>query len=232
MFNVNNELINLVDKDFKSFNEKLIPDTNRELLGIRIPALRNLAKKIVKQEDWKEWLESASDKYFEEILLQGLVIAYDKGDFKTKISLIEKFIPKMDSWAITDSFVPTLKIKKSELELVFDFINPYLNSNKEYEIRFGIIMLLDYFIVDDYVEKVIEILDKINHEGYYVKMAAAWCLAEIGIKYNDLLMKYLNCKNNLDDFTFNKTLQKMIESYRISKEQKEVLRKMKRKNNK
>ena len=232
MFNVSNELINLVDKDFKSFNEKVIPDTNRELLGVRIPLLRNLAKKIVKEDDWKGWLEVVSDKYFEEILLQGLVIAYAKDDFKTKIPLIKKFIPKMDSWAITDSFVPTLKIKNSELELVFNFINSYLNSNKEYEIRFGIIMLLDYFIVDDYVEKVIEILDKINHEGYYVKMAAAWCLAEIGIKYNDLLMEYLNGKNNLDDFTFNKTLQKMIESYRISKEQKEVLRKMKRKNKK
>ena len=93
-------------------------------------------------------------------------------------------------------------------------------------------MLLDYFIFDEYIEKVINILDKINHEGYYVKMAVAWCLAEIGIKYNEKLMNYLKGKNSLDDFTYNKTLQKMIESYRITNEQKDILRKMKRKTRK
>ena len=90
-------------------------------------------------------------------------------------------------------------------------------------------MMLDYFIIDEYVDKVIERLNKIKHEGYYVKTGVAWCLAEIGIKYNEKLMNFLNSKNDLDDFTYNKTLQKMIESYRITKEQKLILKEMKRK---
>ncbi len=89
--------------------------------------------------------------------------------------------------------------------------------------------MLDYFVTEEYVDEVIKNLDRINHEGYYVKMGVAWTLAEIGIKFNNKAMKYLEGKNNLDKFTFNKTLQKMIESYRISDSQKDILRKMKRK---
>ena len=90
-------------------------------------------------------------------------------------------------------------------------------------------MLLDYYITEEYVDKVIEILDSIKHEGYYAKMAVSWSLAEIGIKFNEKLMNYLNGNNNLDDFIYNKTLQKMIESYRIDKKQKIILKGMKRK---
>lgn len=230
MLDIQNELFKLSDENYKEFNQKLCPDTKREMLGIRIPQIKNLAKQIVKECDWEHWLNNeATDIYFEEIILQGVVIGYAKTSFEQKIPFINNFIPKIDSWAISDTFVPSLKPKSSELELVWNFIQPYFKSQKEFEVRFGIIMLLDYFITDEYVDKVIEILDNINHEGYYVKMAAAWCLAEIGIKFNDKLMSYLKNKNKLDDFTYNKTLQKMIESRRITDEQKENLRKMKRK---
>ena len=116
-----------------------------------------------------------------------------------------------------------------DLEKVWDFILPYLESKKEFDVRFAVIMLLDYYIVDDYIDEVIQKLDKVNHDGYYVKMAVAWCLAEIGIKYNEKAMKYLKGENQLDKFTFNKTLQKMCESYRIPEKQKIVLKKMKKK---
>ena len=106
---------------------------------------------------------------------------------------------------------------------------PYAKSNKEFEIRFSVISMLDYFLIDEYVDEVIKILDSINNDGYYTKMGVAWTLAEIGIKYNSKLMDYLRGKNNLDKFTYNKTLQKMIESYRITAEEKEVLKLMKKK---
>ena len=130
---------------------------------------------------------------------------------------------------MTDTFVPALKIKDKELEVFWKFILTYLNSEKEFEVRFSIICMLDYYLIDSYIDKVIDILDNVKHEGYYVKMAIAWTLAEIGIKYNEKLMSYLKGKNNLDKFTYNKTLQKMIESYRIDLKQKEELKKMKRK---
>ena len=161
-------------------------------------------------------------------MVEGLVIAYSKISLDEKFELIEKFVPKINNWAINDTFCSTIKIKKEELERVWQFILPYLKSGNEFEVRFAVIMMLDNFVIEDYVEMVIKELDKVSNNGYYAEMALAWTLAEIGIKYNDKLMTYLNGKNNLDKFTFNKTLQKMIESYRISNEQKEILKKMKK----
>lgn len=237
MEDIKQKLIELSEEDYKKFNTKLCPDTKRKMLGIRIPNLRNFAKKLVKEyevensskENLNNLLKSIDDEYFEEIMLKGFVIGYSKCNIKEKMPYIKEFVPKIDSWEITDTFVPTLKIKDRDLEEVFKFIKPYFKSNKEFEVRFAVIMLLDYYIIDEYVDEVIQILDKINHDGYYVKMGASWCLAEIGIKFNDKLMEYLQGENNLDNFTFNKTLQKMIESYRIDDEQKVLLRNMKRK---
>ena len=224
------KLVNLKDDEYKEFNSKLCPDTNKEMLGIRVPILRKLAKQILKENnDWDEFVKRDNTIYFEEVLLQGLIIAYSKKDLKEKQIYIKKFIPKIDSWAINDTFVPTLKIKDQDLEEYWNFILPYTKSEKEFEVRFAVTSMLDYFINDEYVDKVLEELDNIKHEGYYVKMGVAWTLAEIGIKYNNKALKYLRGKNNLDKFTFNKTLQKMIESYRIDSKQKELLRTMKRK---
>ena len=227
MKNIRKELLELKDEEYGKFQKKLCPDTNLEIIGIRIPKLRNLAKKLA-EEDYKYYLNSIENKYFEEILLEGFIIGYCKVDIYEKLELIKEFVPKIDSWSITDTFCPTLKIKEKDLEKVWDFIMPYLKSNKEFEVRFAIIMMLDYYITDQYVDEVIECLDKVDNEGYYAKMAVAWTLAEIGIKYYDKLIKYLKGNNKLDTFTYNKTLQKLRESYRISSEQKEELKKMKR----
>lgn len=226
---IRQELENLVDEEYAKFNKKLCPDTNKKMLGIRVPALRKLAQKIAKQENWKDFLKQADDNCFEEVLLQGLVIGYAKLEIDEKLQYIKWFVPKIDSWAISDTFCPTLKIKEKDLEKVWDFILPYLNSKKEFDVRFAVIMMLDYYITDEYVDQVLEKLDAISHEGYYVKMAVAWCMAEIGIKFNDKAMAYLKGENHLDKFTFNKALQKMRESYRIDAKQKDELKKMKRK---
>lgn len=227
MKNIRKELLELKDEEYGKFQKKLCPDTNLEIIGIRIPKLRNLAKELA-EEDYKYYLNSIENKYFEEILLEGFIIGYCKVDIYEKLELIKEFVPKIDSWSITDTFCPTLKIKEKDLEKVWDFIMPYLKSNKEFEVRFAIIMMLDYYITDQYVDEVIECLDKVDNEGYYAKMAVAWTLAEIGIKYYDKLIKYLKGNNKLDTFTYNKTLQKLRESYRISSEQKEELKKTKR----
>ncbi len=227
---IRNSLKELKDEKYKEFNKGLCPDTNKEMLGIRIPILRKLAQKIVKEGNWEEFVKNEDTIYFEEVLLQGLIIGYSKLQLKEKFEYIKLFVPRIDSWAINDTFVPTLKIKEKDLKEYWDFILPYTKSNKEFEIRFAVISMLDYFIIDEYVDKVIDILNNINHDGYYVKMGVAWTLAEVGIKYNDKAMKFLKEENDLDKFTYNKTLQKMIESFRIDNNQKDTLRKMKRKN--
>ena len=229
---VRKELLKKSEKNLGEFSKKLCPGNKEEILGIRIPKLREMAKEIVKQDGFKYLEESKSfkqEKFMEEILLEGLVIAYTKIDIDKKLELIKEFVPKINNWMINDSFCPSLKIKKQDLEKVWVFIMPYLESKQEFEVRFGVIMMFDYFIIDEYVDKVIENVDKIQNTKYYAEMAIAWLVAEIGIKYNDKAMKYLKGKNNLSKFSYNKALQKMRESYRIPKEQKEELQKMKRK---
>lgn len=231
-FGIRNRLFNLRDSGYQKFNQKLCPDTKREILGIRIPQIRNLAKEILKENDneWISYVKDDSIEYFEEVLVQGLLVGYSSLLFEEKLELLKYVIPRLDSWAMTDTIVPTLKIKNSSLKIYWDFILKYLKSDKEFEVRFSIISMLDYYITDEYVDDVIKFLNCITHEGYYVKMGIAWTLAEIGIKYNNKLLSFLISNDNkLDKFTHNKTIQKMIESYRIDDEQKELLRSLKRK---
>ena len=177
----------------------------------------------------KECNQPKSEKYLEETIIEGLVIAYSKVDLEEKLELMKEYIPQIDNWMINDTVCATLKVKnKQEQEKLWHFILPYLKSENQFEVRYAVITMLDNFIVEEYVDRVITELNKVENNEYYAEMAIAWTLAEIGIKFNDKAMNYLKGKNNLDKFTFNKTLKKMRESYRISKEQKEELKAMKR----
>ncbi len=225
-----NNLLLKSDKKIAEFNKKICPDTKKEIIGIKVPELRKIAKSIVKNGKYIDYLNKAinlNDKYFEEIIIQGLIIGYSKMDLEDKFLYTKMFIPKIDSWAISDTFIPTFKFKEEDLEKVWSFIQPYTKSKKEFEVRFAVIMMLDYFINNEYVNRVIEVIDSIYNDKYYAEMAMAWTLAEIGIKYKDILMKYLKGKNNLDKFTYNKTLQKMIESNRVPDNDKVILKRMK-----
>ncbi len=227
MNDIRNRLLALSEEAYRDFNKKLCPDAGRELLGIRIPRLRKLAGEILK-EDWEVFLEDGAERYHEEIILKGLVIGGAKLSIEEKLPLIREFVPKIDSWSISDTFCPSLKIKPKDLALVWEFILPYAGSDREFDVRFAVIMMLDYYITGEYAQKVLTRLDAIRHDGYYAKMAVAWTLAELGVKYNDMTMEYLRGENHLDRFTYNKALQKMRESYRIGQELKEELKRMKR----
>jgi 3-methyladenine DNA glycosylase AlkD len=227
MVGIKEKLFELSDKQYKEFNSKLCPDTSREMLGVRVPQVRKLAKELLKEYSLDTLLSEFTNQYFEEVLLEGLIIAYAKILFEDKLLYIEKFVPKIDSWAISDTFVPTLKLKTEDLEIAWKFILPYTQSEEQFEVRFSVIMMLYYFITDEHVDKVLKEIDEINHEGYYVKMGIAWLVAEIGVKFYDKAISYLQ-HNHLDDFTHNKAIQKMRESYRITPTQKEYLNTLKR----
>ena len=117
-------------------------------------------------------------------------------------------------------------IKNNKREF-WNFLKPYLKSEKEFELRFSIVTLLDFYIVPEYIEQILIELDKIKHDGYYVKMAIAWAISICYIKFPKETKRYLE-NNTLDDFTYNKAIQKIIESYRVSEEDKQALRKMKK----
>lgn len=223
---IKEKIFELSDSEFQKFQRKLCPNINN-IVGVRLPLLRKLAKEISK-DDWRNFLLTCPTDYFEETMLQGLVIGYAKADIEEILNHITNFVPKIDNWAVCDSFCTSLKFTKSNMNRVFEFLKTYLESKKEFELRFGIVMLLDFYIVDQYINQVLILLNEIKHDGYYVKMAVAWALSICFIKYPDRTMIYLK-NNNLDDFTYNKTLQKITESFRISKETKSIIRSMKRK---
>ena len=146
-----------------------------------------------------------------------------KADIKDIMNDIEKFVPKIDNWAVCDTFCTGLKITKKYKDEIWNLLKKYLNSDKEFEIRFAIVMILDYYIEEKRLNEIYKICDKIENDAYYVKMAVAWCISICLVKYYDETLSYLEtCK--LDDFTYRKAIQKAIESYRLTDEQKEILK--------
>ncbi|MGG3927143.1 DNA alkylation repair protein [Metabacillus fastidiosus] len=223
---IRKQIFELIDPDYQKFAAALIPNINN-ILGVRLPELRKIAKKIAK-DDWHTYLETAENKYFEEIMLQGMVIGYVKTNMEEILPYVAAFVPKIDNWSVCDSFCTGLKFTKENKRLVWEFLQPYLSSEKEYEIRFGVVMLLNFYIETEYIGKVLNLLQGVKHEGFYAKMAVAWALSICYVKIPDLTMEFL--KNNmLDDFTYNKALQKISESNRVNKETKSLIRSMKRK---
>lgn len=225
---LDDQLQDLADEEYRRFHGKLIPGVDTVFYGVRVPALRKVAKELAKG-DWRNFLALVqhSDVY-EMNMLCGMVTAMAKCDFEEKLTYVEQFIPCINNWAVCDIVCGALKDVKKNQGRMFAFIQPYLNSQKEYEIRFAVVILMWYFLTDDYIGRVLEIYDGIHHDGYYVKMAVAWGISFCFIKYRELTLDYLaGC--SLDDFTYNKSIQKMIESRRVSDEDKKMLREMKRK---
>lgn len=211
---------------YREFSSGLIPG-NDTMLGVRIPVLRDLAKKIAK-EDWRTYLKGARDDSFEEICLQGFVIGYAKADIDELLSYASEFIPKIQDWSVNDGFCATFKIARKHREKVWDFLMQYKNSQNEYEQRVVAVMLMNHFLEEEYIDRVLVVWDELNHEGYYCKMGVAWGIATAYAKFPKETHAFL-LDNHLDDFTYNKSIQKMIESNRIAPEDKEILRTMKRK---
>ena len=220
-------LYSLQDKKYQEFQKGLCPGVVN-IIGVRIPELRKLAKELLKNYSSKELLENINDNYYEELMLQGMVIGGAKEDINTILKYVKEFVPKIDNWAVCDTFCTSLKITKKYKKEMWKFIQEYLKSDKEFELRFAIVMILGYFIDEEYLEKDFKIFNNIKSDKYYVKMALAWAISICVIKYYDRTVKYLEKEAILDDFTYNKAIQKARESYRLSKEQKDFLNTLKK----
>ncbi len=224
---IKRKLALLADEKYKEFHKGLCPGTEN-IMGVRVPVLRNYAKELAKEYDIKYLLENMDNEYYEEIMLQGMLIGLEKDkNVQNILKDIEEFVPKIDNWAVCDVFCAGLKIVKKNLEEVWIFLQKYLKSDKEFEVRFGVVMILDYYITEAYLYEDFKIFDKIKVEKYYVQMAVAWAISICLIKFYDKTLAYLK-NSKVDKFTYNKAIQKAIESYRITDEQKQELRKMKK----
>ncbi|WIV20021.1 DNA alkylation repair protein [Paenibacillus polygoni] len=220
------QLLELSDKEYQRFSSALIPNVNH-VIGVRLPVLRKIAKNMAK-ENWKEYFEQTEKEWFEEDMLHGMIIGYYKADIDEILHQVAAFVPKIDNWSVCDSFCSGLKVTLLYKERVWEFLQPYMESEKEYELRFAIVMMLTYYVDDQYLDAVLERLDQIQHEGYYVKMAVAWAISICFIKKPEKTMTYLQ-SNSLDKVTYNKALQKITESNRVRPEVKKIIRSMKRK---
>ena len=225
MDKIEQELFELADKKYKEFHSGLCPNTDN-IIGVRIPKLREMAKKISKQSP-QEFLEKINDRYYETIMLYGFVIGYMKAEIQEKIKYLDIFVPKIDNWAVCDCCSSTFKFTNQNLKEMWNYLQKYLNSKKEFELRFWVVMMMDYYLNDEYIDKVFKNINQIHHDGYYVKMGIAWLISVAFVKYESKTREFLQ-SSTLDDFTYNKSLQKIIESNRVEKEVKGEIRKMKR----
>ena len=222
--NVKSELEGLAEPEYQKFSASLLPGVEN-ILGVRIPKLRVIAKRIAK-ENWKEFLEDAKDDSFEEILLQGLVIGYAKANPTEIITALDAFLPKINNWSVCDSTAMTLKAAKDH-PAYFGYAQSCIAEGTEFSVRFGLVLLMSHFVSDEYIESVLETIENAKLPGYYAKMAAAWAVSVCYVKYPERTEEWLSSAK-LDDWTFNKSIQKIKESLRVSKEDKLRLDSMKR----
>jgi len=218
-----NYLKSLQDLKYKEFHSKLT-FTKYEIIGIRVPLLRKIAKEII-NSNYKKFLNDVGSLYYEEVFIEGLVITSLKED--ELLNYLPKFIKKIDNWAICDSFCNSLKIVKKDYKKYFDYFKNYLKSNDEFTIRVALVVFLSFYVNEDYINEIFGLIDQITIDKYYVNMAIAWLLAECFIKYPKETDDYLT-KSKINNFTFNKTISKICDSYRVSKEEKERLKSMRR----
>lgn len=210
---------------FQKFTSSLLPGVEH-ILGVRIPSLRKIAKQLA-QGDWKQYLTSASDDSYEEIMLQGMTLGYAKGDLQEKEPFLRAFLPKINNWSVCDSTCSTIKLAKKQPAEFWDFLGEYLHSPREFEVRFVLVQMLDYYVTKDYLPRVLEAVSQVTLQVYYVQMAQAWAVSICYREFPELTLPFLK-ENSLDDFTHNKALQKITESLKVSMEDKALIKTLKR----
>ena len=220
--NVLEELKKYQEDDLQKFSNSLIPNSN--ILGIRNPILKDIAKRMVKEKYFSYFNEK--HYYHEEFMIHAFMFIYIK-DKELVYKEIDKFVPMISNWAMCDALM-NVKIIDKNRDYFYPLINKYKKQKSEFKIRFVLVMLLSHYLVDEYIDDVFDIIENSYVDKYYAKMAKAWLIAECMIKYRDKTLEFFN-NTNIDSWTFNKAIQKACESFRVSDSDKEYLRSIKRK---
>ena len=217
-------LFELRDEEYAKFQAKLTPSVDPKLfIGVRVPDVRKLAKELKNDPGVEVFLQELPHKYYDENMLHGLLISEIK-DFDIAIKETDRFLPYVDNWAVCDIMSPKV-FKKHKTELI-ECIRKWAKSKKTYTIRFGIEMLMSHYLDDDFKAEYLDIPARIRSDEYYVNMMIAWFFATALTKQWDSAIQYVE-NVRLDKWTHNKTIQKAVESCRITDEQKSYLRTLK-----
>ena len=211
----------LSDPKYKAFNESLIPGTSTAY-GVRVPAIRNIARAVIKSSP-EDFLKVSRPDSYEEIMLRGMVIAGMKLPVSDKLPLIEGFLPLIDNWAVCDTFCGDIKLRSpEEKRLIWEFMEPLFCGPREFYARFVLVMFLGHFVEPDYILRGLGAIEALTQEQYYVRMAAAWAVSVCYVKFPGETLPLLQ-RRTLPKFTQNKSIQKIRESYRVPKEDKDML---------
>lgn len=224
---IKNDLISLADDKYKDFHSNLCPGVSN-ILGVRVPVLRNYAKELVKDYSFLELYNNIGNDYYEEIMLKGMLIGLCIEDLEEVKYYINDFVPLIDNWAICDSFCFLLKIVKKNKDYFREFILSFLDSDSVYFVRFSLVMILNYYIEDKYLGDNFNIFNNIKLNDYYVEMALAWAISICFIKYFDETLSFFK-SSSLSDFVYNKSISKVCDSFRVSSNNKNILRNMRKK---
>lgn len=213
------------DTGYRDFHSKLVPTLDKDtIIGIRTPVLRAYARELAKQ-DVSAFLEDLPHRYYDENCLHAFLIEQIKA-FDQCMAALEAFLPYIDNWATCDTLSP--KVFKKHPGAVYDACLRWLESDRVYTVRFGIVTLMKWFLDDDFCPELLERVAALRTEEYYINMAVAWLFAEALAKQYDAALPYL-LENRLDIWTHNKAIQKAVESRRIAGETKAYLKTLKRK---
>lgn len=216
--------LNEIDNNYKEFQSKLIPNINKDtILGIRTPALRRMAKDIFNSNERDIFLNDLPHKYYEENLIHFFVISMIK-DFEECINEVEKFLPYVDCWPVSDQATPKV-IKKNHSKLL-PYVKKWIKSKHVYTSRFGIRILMNEYLDNDFKKKYLEVVSNIKSDEYYLKMMIAWYFATALAKRYDETIHYFE-NHLLDEWIHKKAIQKAIESYRVTDKHKSYLRTLK-----
>jgi len=226
---IREELYKLQDVEYRDFMYKLIPTVDPDtVIGIRTPVLRTCAKQLQKREDVTEFLECLPHRYFEENQLHAFILS-ERKDYAQCLEEVCRFLPYVDNWATCDQMSPKV-FKKHRGELL-EYVKEWIRSEDTYTIRFGIGMLMEHFLDEDFDPAFPELAASVRSEEYYVNMMTAWYFATALAKQYEAVLPYIEeCR--LDEWTHNKAIQKAVESRRITPQQKEYLKTLKVKNRK
>ena len=213
------------DLKYREFHYKLLKDNNICFIGVRTPILKEIAKQISKT-NYIEFINLNTLNTYEEKTIYGLLLGYLKIDFNDLLNFIDNYLINIDNWATCDLTCSNLKMFKKNKEIGFNYLKGKINSNNIWIQRFVIVMFLDYFLCDEYIDDVLKIISNIDTNKYYVEMAIAWLLATAYINYQDKVLSLLE-SGKMSKNVINLTIKKANESYRVTQEKKKLIKNLK-----
>lgn len=221
---IREDLFAMQDLSYRDFHSRLMPDVNKAaVIGVRVPELRKYVKELAKDPEIQEFLDDLPHQYYEENNVHGFLIQQMK-EYEKCMEELEKFLPYINNWATCDMTSP--KVFKKHKEELLEAVRRWIASDHVYTVRYGIGMLMQHYLDEDFREEYPQMVSEIQSEEYYVNMMIAWYFATALAKQYETILPYIE-KQKLDVWTHNKTIQKACESYRITPEQKAYLRTLK-----